>query len=153
MVLRGDAAAETTSVLLTKPLLTVPYLRHRGPHRCGYLDPFRTTGQTSVDFSNHRVPIDFGRCACMVHSPSHEEHLACDRLIKVAIMKHGFIWISSTGATLGPSKAIMIGTFPSKNGLQLVHTGTRNDVVAKSWATVRSRRERVTNCTFLFPVT
>ena len=132
MVLRGDAAAETTSVLLTKPLLTVPYLRHRAPHRCGDLDPFWTTGQTSVDFSNRRVPIDFGRCACVVHSPSHEEHLACNRLIKVAIMKHGFIWISSIGATLGPSKATMIGTLPSKNDLELVHTGTKNGALAKS---------------------
>ena len=59
--------------------------------------------RTSVDSLNHRVQIDFGKCACTVHSPSHEEHSACDRLIKVAIMRHGF-WISSTGATLGPSK-------------------------------------------------
>ena len=68
MVLRGDAAAETIPVLLTKPLLIVPYLRHRTPHLCGDLDPFQTTGQTSVDFSYYRVLIDFGRCACMVHS-------------------------------------------------------------------------------------
>ena len=27
-------------------------------------------------------------------------------MIKVAIMKHGFIWTSSTGATLGPSKVV-----------------------------------------------
>ena len=58
----------------------VPCLRHRAAHRCGDLDPFRTTGQTSVDFSNHQVPIDFGKCARTVHSPSHEEHSACDRL-------------------------------------------------------------------------
>ena len=132
MVLRGDVAAGTTSVLLTKPLLIVPHLRHRAPHHCGDLNPFRTTGQTSVDFSNHRVLIDFGKCACMVHSPSHEKNSACDRLIKVAIMKHGFIWTSSTGATLGPSKATMIGTFLLKNDLQIVHTGTKNDVLAKS---------------------
>ena len=31
------------------------------PHRCGDPDPFRTTGQTSVDFSNHRVPNVFGK--------------------------------------------------------------------------------------------
>ena len=47
---RGDAAAETISVLLMKPLQTVPCLRHRAPHRCGDLDPFRTTGQTFVAF-------------------------------------------------------------------------------------------------------
>ena len=132
MVLRGDVAAGTTSVLLTKPLLIVPYLRHRAPHHFGDLDPFRITGQTSVDFSNHRVLIDFGKCARMVHAQSHEKHSACDRLIKVAIMKHGIIWTLSTGATLGPKKAIMIGTYLSKNDLQIVHTGTKHDVLAKS---------------------
>ena len=59
MVLRGDVAAETTSVLLRKPLLIVPCPRHR-PHTIVDLDPFRTIGQTSADFSNHRVLIDFG---------------------------------------------------------------------------------------------
>ena len=51
MVLRGDVAAETTSVLLRKLLLIVPYLRHQAPHHCGDLDPFGTTWQTSADFS------------------------------------------------------------------------------------------------------
>ena len=50
---RGVVAAETISVLLMKPFLIVLYLRHRAPHRCGDPDPFRTTGQTSVDFSSH----------------------------------------------------------------------------------------------------
>ena len=54
-------AAETISVLLMKPLLIVPCPRHRATHHCGDPDPFRTTGQTSADFSNHRVLIDFGR--------------------------------------------------------------------------------------------
>ena len=83
-------------------------------------------------FLNPTAQIGIGRYARMVRSPSHEEHSACDRLIKVAIMKHGFVWISPTGATLGPSKATMIGTFTSKTDLQLVHTGTKNDVLAKS---------------------
>ena len=48
----GGIAAKTTSVLLTKHLRTVPCLRHQTPHHCGDLDPFRTIGQTSVDFSN-----------------------------------------------------------------------------------------------------
>ena len=48
-----DVAAETVSALLMKPFLTVPCLRSRAPHRCGDLDPFRTSGQTSVDFSSH----------------------------------------------------------------------------------------------------
>ena len=75
-VLRGDVAAETTSALLRKHLQTVPCLRQRAPHHCGVLVPCRTTGQTSADFSNHRVVIDFGKCVSMVHSPSHEKHLA-----------------------------------------------------------------------------
>ena len=62
----GDAATETTSVLLTKTSLTAPCLRHRALHHCGDLDQFRTTEQTSVDFLNHQAPTDIGRCACMV---------------------------------------------------------------------------------------
>ena len=34
MVHRGNAAAETTSVLLTKPLLTAPCLSHQALHHC-----------------------------------------------------------------------------------------------------------------------
>ena len=65
-------------------------------------DQFRTTGLTSVDFFKPPgIQIDIGRCACTVHSPSHEKLLACDQPIKVAIMRHGSTWISSTGATLG----------------------------------------------------
>ena len=117
MVLRGDAAAETTSVLLTKPLLT----GHQALHHCGDPDQFRTTGLTSADFLNHQAPIDIGRCACTVHSPSHEELLACDQLIKVAIMRHGSIWISSTGATLGYRKENTVDTFSSKNVLRHIN--------------------------------
>ena len=47
---RGVVAAETISVLLTKPAVIVLCLRHRAPHHCGDLDPFRTTGQMSADF-------------------------------------------------------------------------------------------------------
>ena len=43
-----------------------------------------------------------------------------------------FLQVGSTGATLGPSKVNMIGTFLSRNDLQLVHAGTKNDVLAKS---------------------
>ena len=32
-----------------------------GPHHCGDLDPFRTIGQTSVDFSNHLALNVFGK--------------------------------------------------------------------------------------------
>ena len=144
MVLRGDAAAETTSVILTKPLLTAPCPRHRAVHHCGAPDQFRTTGLTSADFLNHRAPIDIGRCACTVHSPSHEELLACDQLIKVAIMRHGSIWISSTDATLGYRKVNMVDTFSSKNVLRHIITGNRKDASVKSSATIRSPRNRAT---------
>ena len=46
---------------LMKPFQIVLCVRHRAPHRCVDLDPFRTTGQTSVAFSNHRVLNAFGR--------------------------------------------------------------------------------------------
>ena len=46
-----------------------------GPTPLWDLDPFRITEQTSVDFLNHQAPIDIGRCACMVHSPSRDELL------------------------------------------------------------------------------
>ena len=102
-------------------------LRHRALHHCGDPDQFRTTGLTSVDFLNRQAPIDIGRCACTVHSPSHEELLACDQLIKVAIMRHGSIWTSSTGATLGNRKVNTVDTFPLKNVLRHVIMGNRKD--------------------------
>ena len=67
-----------------------------------------------------------------VPSPSNAKSSVYVQTIKVAITRHGSTSISSTGATLGPSKATMIGTFPSKNDLQIVHTGPKNDVLAKS---------------------
>ena len=132
MVLRGDAAPTTTSVPFAKLLLTALCQRHRALHHCGDPDQFPTTGLTSVDSLNHQAPIDTGRCACMVHSQSHEELLACDQLIKVAIMRHGSIWISSTGATLGNRKVNTVHTFPSKNVLRHIIMGNRKDVSVKS---------------------
>ena len=38
---------------LMKLFLIVPCFRHRSAHCCGDPDPFRTTRQTSVDFSSH----------------------------------------------------------------------------------------------------
>ena len=55
VVLRGDAAAKTISVLSMRPLLIVPCLRHRAPHHCGDPDPSRTIGQTCVVSSSHRA--------------------------------------------------------------------------------------------------
>ena len=76
----------------------------------------------------------------MVRSPFHEELLACDQLIKVAIMRHGSIWISSTDATLGNRKVNTVDTFPSKNVLRHITTGNRKDAAVKSRATIRSPR-------------
>ena len=104
MVLRGDVVAETTSVLLTKHLWTVPCLRHRAPHHCGDLVPFRTIGQTSADFSNHMALNVFGKCISMVHFPFHENPLVYVPMIKAAITKPGFIWTLLIGATRGLSK-------------------------------------------------
>ena len=55
MARRGVVAAVTMSVLSMRSLLIAPCPRHRAPHHCGDPDPFRTIGQTSADFSNHRV--------------------------------------------------------------------------------------------------
>ena len=67
-----------------------------GPHHCGDLDPFRTIGPTSVDFSSHPALNDSGRSISMVLSPSLGKHLAWDRMIKAAIMTwlhlHFFDW-------------------------------------------------------------
>ena len=46
----GVVVAATISVLLTKPLLIVPYLRRWAPLLCGDPDPSRTIGLTSVVF-------------------------------------------------------------------------------------------------------
>ena len=45
-------------------------------------------------------------------------------MIKVAIMKRGFISTLLTGATPGPENMIMNVTFLSKND-QIAHTGTK----------------------------
>ena len=47
-----------------------------GPHHCGDPDPSRTNGQTSVDFSNHRVLNVSGKLVSMVLSPSLGKHSA-----------------------------------------------------------------------------
>ena len=126
MVLRDEAAAETTSVLLTKPLLTVPYLRHRTPLWGPGSIP--DNWQTSVDSLRHRVLIVIGKCACIV--PAKPSIYV--QTIRVAITRLDFLWISSIDATLAHSMVNMIDKCLSKNVLQRVHTGTKNDVLAKS---------------------
>ena len=51
--------------------------------------------------------------------------------LRVAIMKHGFIWILWIGATSGPIKIIMMGTFASKNALRILHTGPKSGILAR----------------------
>ena len=106
-------------------------LRRRALHFCGE-HRFQTTGLTSVDSLNHRVQIIIGKYACMVHSPSHAKPSVYVPTIIVAIMKHDTTWISSIGATLNHSMMCMTDEFSSKNVLQLVHTGTKNGILAKS---------------------
>ena len=53
MVQRGDVVAETTSVPFYEAYMDSISPTAPGPHHCGDLDPFRTIGQTSADFSNH----------------------------------------------------------------------------------------------------
>ena len=124
MVLCGDAAAETTSVLLTKPLLTAPCQRHRVPHHCGVLDQFRTTGQTSVDFFNHQAPIDIGRCACMVHSPYHEELSACDQLIKVSSLRITSFVFRRLARHLGTARWTQSTHFPQRTSCVIASRAT-----------------------------
>ena len=77
----------------------------------GDLDSFRTIGQTSADFSNHRVLTVFGKCISMSHSPSHGKRSVYVPPIKVAVTKHGFIRTSWIGTTGGPSMKFMSSTF------------------------------------------
>ena len=140
MVLRGDAVAETTISTIDEaftdcalptppgrtPLWGPGSIPNNWADVCGFLQP---PGSDRI-----------GKCACMVHSPSHEELLACDQLIKVAIMRHGSIWISSTDATLRNRKVNTVDTFPSKNVLRHIITGNRKDAAVKSRATIGAPR-------------
>ena len=128
----GGAAKGMTSVLSTKPSLNAPCLRHRALHHCGDLDQFRTTGQTSVDFKNHQVPIDFGWCACTVHSPSHEKLSAGDQLINFAIKRHGFIWILWTGAIPNHMTKNLTDEFYSTSVLRRTITASKKGASAIS---------------------
>ena len=101
MALRGVVAAETTSVLLTKHLRIVPCLRHRAPHHCGNLDPFRTIGQTSAGFLKPLGSHRFWKVHQHGAFPFHGKRLIYVTPIQVAITKHGFIWTSSIGPTGG----------------------------------------------------
>ena len=104
LVLHGGTAVKTTSVLLTKQLWTVSCPRHRGPHHCGELDPFRTLGPTSVDFSNHLALSDPGKWTSTAPFPFLAKPLVYVPPIKAAITKRGCTWILLIGATHVPGK-------------------------------------------------
>ena len=56
----------------------------------------------------------------MVHSLSLGKLLASDRMIKAAIMRHGFMYISSIGTTNGPIKRLPRGTSALRNDLRVL---------------------------------
>ena len=115
----ATAAAETISVLET-----------RAPHHRGDLDQFPTSGRTFVDSSNHRVQIEFGKCALL--SPSHVKLSACDQPIKAATTRHGSTLKSSIDAALNHRMTSMTDELSSKNVLRHTITGSRKDASVKS---------------------
>ena len=101
-------------------------------HHCGDLVRFQTTGLTSVDSLRHQVLIGIGKCACTAHFPSLAKLLAYVQPIKVAIMRHGSTWISSTGAALNHNMMSMTDEFYSKSVLRRTSTASRKGESATS---------------------
>ena len=56
----------------------------------------------------------------MVHFLSLGKLLAYDRMIKAAIMRHGFIYISSIGTANGPIRRTTTGTSALRNDLRVL---------------------------------
>ena len=88
---RGDAAIETTSVPLMKPLRTA-LRRRRALLHCGSIDRCQTTGLTCVGSLNHLVQIGIGWYEFMVLSPFAPPIKAATR--------HGSTLNSSIGSAL-----------------------------------------------------
>ena len=153
MVLRGDVVAETSSVLLMKPFLIVLCLRHWAPHRCGDPDPFRTTGQTCEDFSNHLALNVSGKWVSMVLPLYFGKLSAWDLMTKAAIMKRGYTYVLLIRTEIGPIKLITTGTFATRNDLRVLDMVLESEISVKFWATIRSQHERATTCASLVPVT
>ena len=145
VALRGVVAAETTSVLLTKPLLTVSNLRHRPAHHCGDLD----LGQTFADFSNHRVLNVLGKWTSRVHSPSHGKHSTWDQNDQSC---HHETWLHldfvDWSNTWSKQSCVWAAHFPERTTCRMLIRP--KNVLAKSWATTRSRPECVTIHTMIF---
>ena len=103
-----------------------------GPTRCGDPDRSPTTGETSVGSLTAwlRLLLESAHARCVFHPTQQISPYV--QPIKAAIMRHGSTLNSSIGATIGPSKATMIGTLSSKYDLQLVHTGTKERRISEA---------------------
>ena len=126
--------------------LTVPCLRCRSLHHCGDLDPYRTIGRTSVVFLSHPALNDFGKWTNMAPFPFLDKLLVYVPVIKAAIMRRGFMCISSIGTTKGTIKLTTTGTFALRNGLRALEIELQNATSAKYWATTRSHLDCATTC-------
>ena len=134
----GVAAAATISVLLMEPLLIANRVRHRSPRRCGDPDPSPTTGKMSADFSH--TSSQFFWKVCTEQSLSFGMLLTRVQMIKVAIMRHGCIYISAIGTISGLIKRSTTGTFVSGKELRVLDMDLKNVISAGLFATTRSRR-------------
>ena len=115
---RGAVAAETTSVLLTKPFLIVPCLRHRASHRCGRPGSIPNNWADVCGFLKPQDSQRFWKVSKHGAFSIPRRTLALRPTDQSCIMRHGFIWISSTGAILGNHKVNMIDEFSTKNVLR-----------------------------------
>ena len=145
----GVVAATTTSVPSMKCSLIVPCLRRRAPHHCRDLDPSRTIGQASVDFSNHLALNDSGKWVSMVLSQYLGKLSAWDQMTKPAIMRRGYIYTSLIGIKSGLGRHTTTETFASRNDLRVLHIVLTSEISVRFWATTRSRHERATTCASL----
>ena len=103
---RGDAAIETTSVPLMKPLRTALCQRRRALLHCGDLDRSQTTGLTCVGSLTHLIQIGIGWYEFMVLSPFAPPIKAATR--------HGSTLNSSIGAALNHIMKNMTDGFSSE---------------------------------------
>ena len=129
----GVVAAATISVLSMKYFLTAPCLS-------------RTIGRTSVVFLKPLALNDFGKSTNMAPFPFLEKLLVYVPVIKAAIMRRGFICISSIGVISGTNKLTTTGTFASRNDQRALEIELQNVTSAKYWATTRSHLDCATTC-------
>ena len=126
---RGVVAAETISVLLTKPVVIVLCLRHQAPTPlwgpCIHSGP---TGQMSADFSNHPGSDRFWKVNKHGAFSIPRKTIGLRRTDQSCPSRNmASSRLCLTGAIPGPEKTIMNGTFLSKNDLQIAHTGPKTE--------------------------